>query len=126
MTRLALAIDAAHPAFEGHFPSRPIVPGVVLLDVSLRAIATNFGIGQDQFAAMICKIGSAKFLSPVGPGEPLRLEVESTRKGSAESGVPFASYAMRVFAGNGANQRIAVTGTVSFEPRVVDVRVVHV
>ncbi|MGI9026126.1 MAG: 3-hydroxyacyl-ACP dehydratase FabZ family protein, partial [Burkholderiaceae bacterium] len=81
MTRLALtAIDPSHPAFAGHFPARPIVPGVVLLDQSLRAIAATFGLEEETMASTICAIGVAKFLSPVGPGEALRLEVEVTCK----------------------------------------------
>lgn len=136
MTRLALSIDAAHPAFAGHFPARPIVPGVVLLDRSLRAIAANFGLDDEAIASTICRIGAAKFLSPVGPGEALRLEVEATsRAGSASvaalrttSTAPsarapaptFITYTLRVFAGEAAGERLAMTGTVSFEPRDAD------
>ena len=128
MTRLAFAIDAAHPAFAGHFPARPIVPGVVLLDQSLRAIAATFGLDDEAIASTICKIGTAKFLSPVGPGEALRLEVEAMSRpggGSATASTaasnraptPSTTYALRVFAGEAAGERLAVTGTVSFEWR---------
>lgn len=129
MTSLPLAIDAAHPAFAGHFPSRPVVPGVVLLDYSLRAIAASFGIDEETIASMICKIGSAKFLSPVGPGEALRLEVDATRPASQmDAGRDGAStrYAMRIFVGAGANERLAVTCSVSFESRVAHVSSSHV
>ncbi len=119
MTELALAIDAAHPAFVGHFPSRPVVPGVVLLDQSLRAIATTmaatFGIDEETIAAMICRIVSAKFLSPVGPGEALRLEVEATTRPPSAPGAPSPRYALRLFAGTSANERLAMTGSVSFD-----------
>lgn len=58
-------VPADHPAFAGHFPGRPIVPGVVLLDHSLlRAGALPAG-------RRWC-IAQAKFLRPVGPGETLR------------------------------------------------------
>ncbi|MGV0949806.1 MAG: hypothetical protein ACOYB3_03980 [Azonexus sp.] len=55
-----------HPAFAGHFPGRPIVPGVVLLD---RAIL----FAEDLLGRTVRKwqIGNAKFFSPVGPGELL-------------------------------------------------------
>ena len=77
MTQLPLTIAVDHPAFPGHFPSRPIVPGVVLLDESLRAIAA---LRPDRSAIVEqARIASAKFLSFVEPGEPVRLECESVR-----------------------------------------------
>ena len=128
MTRLDLAVDPAHPAFAGHFPARAIVPGVVLLDQSLRAIVAHFGLDEAAFASTICRIGAAKFLSPVGPGEALRLEVDATCRpesasSSAATGVPTpasTTYVLRVFAGKEADERIAVTGTVSFELRLAN------
>ena len=122
MKSVPLAIDAAHPAFAGHFPSRPVVPGVVLLDESLRAIVATFGIDDDALAATIWKIGVAKFLSPVGPGESLRLDIEPTSRTSGADEIPRAarttSYAVRMFAGTAPNERLALSATVSREPRV--------
>lgn len=59
-------VPPEHPAFAGHFPGAPILPGVVLLDVLLlwAEAVTGRAVGQ---------IGSAKFLSPVAPGEVLSL-----------------------------------------------------
>jgi 3-hydroxymyristoyl/3-hydroxydecanoyl-(acyl carrier protein) dehydratase len=57
-------VPADHPAFAGHFPGRPIVPGVVLLDRAAQLVAAAFD-------APIEGIGSVKFLSPVGPGAVL-------------------------------------------------------
>ena len=62
-----LSIAPEHPAFAGHFPGNPIVPGVVLLDEALHAIAAQTGM-----ALSACDITNIKFLSPVRPGEPLR------------------------------------------------------
>lgn len=56
-----------HPAFAGHFPGTPILPGVVLLDAVLQAIAAS-GIALDA-----CEIGAVKFLSPAGPGDELEI-----------------------------------------------------
>jgi len=55
-----------HPALAGHFPGTPILPGVVLLDIVLRAITAATGIALE-----ICEIGSVKFLSPASPGDEL-------------------------------------------------------
>lgn len=54
-------VPADHPAFAGHFPGRPIVPGVVLLDRIVQLVSADC-------AQRVAAIGSAKFLSPAGPG----------------------------------------------------------
>ena len=58
-----------HPAFAGHFPGTPILPGVVLLDTALQAIAAASGIALDR-----CEINSVKFLSPAKPGDALEIQ----------------------------------------------------
>ncbi|MHB8534839.1 MAG: hypothetical protein ACYDBW_05270 [Sulfuricaulis sp.] len=58
-----------HPAFAGHFPGTPILPGVVLLDTVLHAITAATGIALD-----ICEISSVKFLSPANPGDELVIQ----------------------------------------------------
>ncbi len=73
-TTLVIASD--HPAFAGHFPGAPIVPGVVLLDAAVHAAL------QDHPPASVCQISSAKFLSPVGPGETLTISCTSSGAGS--------------------------------------------
>ncbi len=66
-----------HPAFAGHFPGTPILPGVVLLDVAMHAITTETGIGLDT-----CEISAVKFLSPVHPGERLEIRHSSAAGGA--------------------------------------------
>lgn len=73
---LPLAVAANHPAYAGHFPGRPILPGVVLLDEALLALAALPGV-----AATTVQIKSAKFLSPVQPGERLSLEYSAMAAG---------------------------------------------
>lgn len=58
------SVPADHPSFAGHFPGRPIVPGVVLLDRAAQLVAAALN-------ARVVGIGNAKFLSPVGPGARL-------------------------------------------------------
>lgn len=58
-----------HPAFAGHFPGNPILPGVVLLDVALQIIVNTSGIALD-----ICEVSSVKFLSPAIPGDELVIQ----------------------------------------------------
>lgn len=61
-----LAFKADHPAFAGHFPDRPIVPGVLLLDAAVHLLSQAAG-------RPVTGIASAKFLRPVGPGELLAM-----------------------------------------------------
>lgn len=58
-----------HPAFAGHFPGTPILPGVTLLDTVLHTIAAATGL-----ALNVCEINSVKFLSPASPGDELLIQ----------------------------------------------------
>ena len=71
------AIAADHPAFAGHFPGMPIVPGVVLLDEALVVMQAEDGLAPDQ-----CRIASAKFFHPAGPGAALVIRHETLANGS--------------------------------------------
>lgn len=77
MTAAALPIAADHPAFDGHFPGAPVLPGVVLLDASLRAIEL-----ADGHAPRCWRVGSVKFLRAVAPGEAPALTLEQQRLAS--------------------------------------------
>jgi 3-hydroxyacyl-[acyl-carrier-protein] dehydratase len=72
-----LSIPAQHRAFDGHFPGAPILPGVVLLDETLRAVQRAGGFSGHRW-----RVATAKFLQPVRPGEPLTLEHEQLANGS--------------------------------------------
>jgi 3-hydroxymyristoyl/3-hydroxydecanoyl-(acyl carrier protein) dehydratase len=77
MGTVTLAIPPQHPAFAGHFPGAPIVPGALLLDETVRALG-----GATATASLHCEIAAAKFLSVVRPGEVLSLEHEHRADGS--------------------------------------------
>ena len=72
-----LTIPAEHPALAGHFPGAPILPGVLLLDEMLHALE-RAGAGS----ALRWRIGSAKFLKPVLPGDTLELEHQMLPNGT--------------------------------------------
>lgn len=77
ISQTPLSIDPQHPAFAGHFPGSPIVPGVVLLDEALHAIACATGL---SLAA--CELRSIKFLNPLTPGVAVMLLSEVQANGS--------------------------------------------
>ena len=62
-----LRIEAAHPALAGHFPGRPVVPGVVLLQHVAAAL-------RDWRGQRVEKL-DAKFLQPLLPDERAVIEL---------------------------------------------------
>ena len=72
-------VPANHPALPGHFPGNPIVPGVVLLSQVWEAVC------RQARAPLHCTgWPSVKFLAPLLPGVPFRVEVEFGAKESAK------------------------------------------
>jgi 3-hydroxymyristoyl/3-hydroxydecanoyl-(acyl carrier protein) dehydratase len=70
----SFTIGPDHPALPGHFPGRPIVPGVVLLDHVATVARAAFGLGPPL------GLPRAKFAAPVLPGQ--RVDVVLTRPGA--------------------------------------------
>lgn len=62
-------IPADHPSLPGHFPGRPIVPGVVLLDRVIEAIEADHG------PLPPLRLPQVKFLKPLLPGETATVEL---------------------------------------------------
>lgn len=76
MPDLSFVVPADHPSLPGHFPGRPVVPGVVLLDRVLDAIVAS----EPHLSADILdrlRLPQVKFLQPLLPGEPARVEVDT-------------------------------------------------
>lgn len=70
------------PFFDGHFPGNPIMPGVLVIE----AMAQTAGLlllheieDRDRRVLFFSGIEKARFRRPVGPGDQLRMEVESLR-----------------------------------------------
>jgi 3-hydroxymyristoyl/3-hydroxydecanoyl-(acyl carrier protein) dehydratase len=66
------AVPADHPALPGHFPGRPVVPGVVLLDLAAEAARHAFGLGP------LRRIARAKFAVPILPTQEVALHLTRT------------------------------------------------
>ncbi len=75
LTHWTVPLD--HPAFAGHFPGTPILPGVVLLDMALHAMVIATGTALES-----CEIGPVKFLSPAHPGDELEIRHYSQAGGA--------------------------------------------
>jgi len=69
--------------FKGHFPSKPIVPGVILVE----ALAQTAGIvvsksfsNNSEISVLFMSISSAKFRKPVYPNDQISFEVRYMNK----------------------------------------------
>jgi 3-hydroxyacyl-[acyl-carrier-protein] dehydratase len=73
---IEISFASDHPTAAGHFPSNPIIPGAVLLDEVIGAIA---GKAESDEPVMI---RAAKFFRPVRPGEVMRLQWQALASGA--------------------------------------------
>ena len=73
------------PFFEGHFPHRPVMPGVLMIEALAQAAALlSFDAldtsPSDEQIYYFAGIDGARFKRPVEPGDQLILEVELLRR----------------------------------------------
>ncbi len=71
------------PFFQGHFPGRPVMPGVLILEAlaqvgGVLAFKSLGSVGRP--VVYLTGIDGAKFRKPVVPGDILRLEVDVLKK----------------------------------------------
>ncbi len=74
-----IALNEDHPSLPGHFPGHPVIPGVLLLGEVMNVIRQATG-RNIEFVGM----PSAKFLSPLNPGEPLTIRLDQQSDGATE------------------------------------------
>jgi len=72
------------PFFQGHFPYRPVMPGVLMLEALAQAAALlafdALGTGpSEDLVYYFAGIDNARFKRPVEPGDQLMLDVEMVR-----------------------------------------------
>ncbi len=75
-------VSANEPFFQGHWPGRPIMPGVLVLEALAQAAGLLIASARDDQAdrsMMIVAIDGAKLRRPVVPGDQLVLEVVEAR-----------------------------------------------
>ncbi len=81
------AVTINEPFFAGHFPDRPIMPGVLIVEALAQAAGVlaveSLGLSGTGKLVYFMAIDGAKFRTPVEPGVLLRLEVEFIQKRSS-------------------------------------------
>ena len=78
-------ITANEPFFQGHFPGRPVMPGVLVVEAMAQAGGLLTQLSKDADDDMeqlfyLVKVDNAKFSRMVVPGDRLDLEVELKRQ----------------------------------------------
>jgi len=82
------------PFFQGHFPSEPIMPGVMQLEAmaQVSGILLNKVSQKEGEIAYFMSIDKAKFRRKVVPGDTLRMEIQVTRMRSRMAAVEAKAY----------------------------------
>ena len=80
-------VSANEPFFAGHFPERPVMPGVLIVEALAQAGCLLSQLSHDGEGErplyVLAGVDNARFKRPVTPGDSLVLdiEVEKTRRG---------------------------------------------
>ncbi len=76
-------VTVNEPFFSGHFPQRPVMPGVLLIESMAQTAATlvvlTLGPAFEGKLVYFMTVEHAKFRRPVVPGDQLRIHVEKDR-----------------------------------------------
>jgi 3-hydroxyacyl-[acyl-carrier-protein] dehydratase len=77
-------VTANEPYFQGHFPSKPIMPGVLIIESMAQTAAAlvvySMGGSAEGHLVYFMSIDNARFRKLVMPGDTLRVHVERLRK----------------------------------------------
>jgi 3-hydroxyacyl-[acyl-carrier-protein] dehydratase len=77
-------VTVNEPHFQGHFPGRPIMPGVLLIEAMAQTAGAlcvaSQAVGSKPSIVYLMTIDKAKFRKPVVPGDQVRFELTRTAK----------------------------------------------
>lgn len=72
-------VSINEPFFQGHFPSRPVMPGVLIIEsmAQTSAVLVVASLGQDAEGKLVyfMTVDEARFRKPVRPGDVLHIHV---------------------------------------------------
>lgn len=94
-------IDPEDPVFAGHFPAKPILPGVLIIEAVAQTAGVMLGASAPQETtgvALLAAVNRFKFLKAVLPGQQLRIETKKL---------------------TGAGKMVIIAGTVQVDGEIV-------
>jgi 3-hydroxyacyl-[acyl-carrier-protein] dehydratase len=85
-------VDPANPIFAGHFPAKPILPGVLLIEAVAQTAGVMLGsVASDGTAGtgvgLLAAVNRFKFLKAVTPGQEMRIETKKLTEVGKMAGV---------------------------------------
>jgi 3-hydroxyacyl-[acyl-carrier-protein] dehydratase len=76
-------VSINEPYFQGHFPQRPVMPGVLIIEAMAQTAAVlvvhTLGINAEGKLVYFMSVDNARFRRPVLPGDQLRIHVSKER-----------------------------------------------
>jgi 3-hydroxyacyl-[acyl-carrier-protein] dehydratase len=80
-------VSINEPFFQGHFPSHPVMPGVLIIEAMAQSAAVlvveTLGPSAHGKIVYFMSIENAKFRRPVVPGDQLRIHINKDRQRGA-------------------------------------------
>ena len=77
-------VSYSDPIFQGHFPQKPIMPGVLIIEAMAQAAAAYTSYTEDldvqNKIVLFMGVDKARFRRPVVPGDQLRIAVKTVQR----------------------------------------------
>ena len=77
-------VTVNEPYFEGHFPSSPVLPGVLQIESMAQTaavlVAKSLDISDSSALVLLTTIDNAKFRKPISPGDVMLLSITVQKK----------------------------------------------
>lgn len=76
-------VSVNEPHFDGHFPNRPVMPGVLIIEAMAQTagclVVATLGEEAEGKLVYFMTVDNARFRKPVVPGDQLEVDVEKLR-----------------------------------------------
>jgi 3-hydroxyacyl-[acyl-carrier-protein] dehydratase len=77
------SVTINEPYFVGHFPGRPVMPGVLIIEALAQTggvlMSKSMDVDVENKGIMFISVDNCRFRNPVKPGDVLRMPVEVMR-----------------------------------------------